>query len=371
MYKPSLKSTWTLAVLALVAYLLFAWVEYAKVPVKQPASEQKLAAVELMYEALAAIRDHRLPLAVVVDDLNDPIQAALIGQQNTLITTTAGQFAAKLTTINPNFAAVMVDMYLAAGVRSGDQVALAITGSFPAMNIAALAACKVLELEPVIITSVSSSGWGANNPDFTWLDMETLLREERILPYKSIAASIGGGDDIGRSLAPQGRELILEAIERNQVPLLGDSSLFANIDQRYLLYMSQLGPTGYHLYVNIGGGVASLGHVDNSDLIGVGVSRNLGLVNFPRKGVLHRFARKAIPVINVQQIETLAYQYGLSIAPPVLPERGVGRLFVKEQYNLKLAWLALALISTMVFFVIKYDIKAHKLADEGVNPDEL
>ena len=371
MYKPSLKSTWTLAVLALVAYLLFAWVEYAKILVEQPDSAEKLAASELMYEALVTIRDHRLPHGVVVDDINDPIQSTLMGQQNTLITTTAGQFAAKLTTINPNFAAVMVDMYLKAGIRSGDQVALAMTGSFPAMNIAALAACKVLELDPVIITSVSSSGWGANNPDFTWLDMETLLREKGILPYKSIAATIGGGDDIGRSLAPQGRELIMDAMERNQVPLLGDSSLFSNIELRYQSYMDKLGPTGFHLYVNVGGGVASLGHVDNGELIGAGLSENLGMVNFPRKGVLHRFARNSIPVINVQQIEVLARHYGLSIAPPTLPERGVGRLFLHEQYNLKLAWLALVVITVLVFIVVKFDVREHKLADEGVNPDEL
>jgi len=371
MYKPSLKSTWTLAGLAVISYLLYAWVEHAKVPMRQPDSEQKLVAAELMYEALVAIRDYRLPQPVVVDDLNDPIQNALIGQQHTLITTTAGQFAAKLTSINPNFAAVVVDMYLEAGVRPGDQVAMAMTGSFPAMNIAALAACKVLELEPVIISSVSSSGWGANNPGFTWLDMETHLREKGIFPYKSIAASLGGGDDIGRSLAPQGRDLILESLERNEIPFIGDSSLFANIDQRYELYMNELGPTGYHLYVNIGGGVASLGHVDNSDLIGAGVSRNLGMVNFPRKGVLHRFARNAIPVINLQQIEKLAYKYGLTVAPPVLPERGVGKLFVREQYNLKLAWLALVVIAVLIFIVIKFDIREHRLSDEGLSPDEL
>jgi hypothetical protein len=163
----------------------------------------------------------------------------------------------------------------------------------------------------------------------------------------------------------------MDAMERNQVPLLGDSSLFSNIELRYQSYMDQLGPTGFHLYVNVGGGVASLGHVDNGELIGAGLSENLGMVNFPRKGVLHRFARNSIPVINVQQIEVLARHYGLSIAPPTLPERGVGRLFLHEQYNLKLAWLALVVITVLVFIVVKFDVREHKLADEGVNPDEL
>ena len=44
---------------------------------------------------------------------------------------------------------------------------------------------------------------------------------------------------------------------------------------------------------------------------------------------------------------------------------------MREQYNLKMAWFALVVITMLILVVIKFDIKEHSLANEGVNPDEL
>jgi poly-gamma-glutamate system protein len=371
MYKPSLKSTWTLAILALVAYAMYFLAEHSRIPVRQKYYEEKLAAARLMQEAISTIRDFRIPHGVVVDEVNDPDQTALIGQQYTLITSSEGKLDAKLTSVNPNFAAVMVDIFREAGLHKGEQVAMGITGSFPAMNIAALCACKVLELEPVIITSVASSWWGANDPECTWLDMERLLREKGILPYKSIAATMGGGSDIGRSLSPEGRRLLLEAMKRNDVPLLEAADLNEDINKRYQLYMEHLGPAGYGIYVNIGGGVASLGHAENGNLIPTGLSHNITMANYPRKGVIHRFAEHGIPVANIKHIETLARRYGLPVAPEQVPEVGTGQIFVRLQYDLRLAWLGIIVVSLLVGIVMKIDFTNFRLAEEGTDPDEL
>jgi hypothetical protein len=99
-------------------------------------------------------------------------------------------------------------------------IAVNVTGSMPALNIAVLSAAKVLGLDVVLISSVGASMFGATDPYFTWLDIETLLNEKDILSYKSIATSLGGGRDLGRGLSKAGRDLIIEATERNNVELI-------------------------------------------------------------------------------------------------------------------------------------------------------
>jgi len=46
-----------------------------------------------------------------------------------------------------------------------------------------------------------------------------------VFKNKSVAASIGGGLDRGRGLSPEGRQLIVDAIERNKLNLLMKSTL--------------------------------------------------------------------------------------------------------------------------------------------------
>lgn len=372
MYKPSLKSTWTLLILGVAAYALYFWAEHSRVQVRQPAYDQKIEAARLMLQAIQTIRDYRIPRGVVVDMVNDPEQTAMIGQQFTLITTNEGDLSSKLTSVNPNFAAVIVDIFHEAGLSAGDQVALGMTGSFPALNIAVLAACRVMDLEPVIISSVGSSWWGANDPDFTWLDMETLLRAKKIFPWKSIAASIGGGGDIGRSLSPEGRELIQKAVERNGVQFLDEPDLHLNVAQRYELYMDRIQAQGYKMYVNIGGGEASLGHAENGRLIPVGYSSALPLLNYPRRGVIHLFAdHPGIGVMNLNQVEKLARKYHLPIAPMQMPEVGTGVIYERQEYDLRITWLALILVAVAIFIVARVDIHSHELAEIGLDPDEL
>jgi poly-gamma-glutamate system protein len=86
------------------------------------------------------------------------------------------------------------------------------------MNIALYAAIKALHLKPTIISSVSSSQWGANDPDFLWIDMEHQLYNQGIFPFRSVAASIGGRYDKGKEMSEAARKSIIQAIEKNGLP---------------------------------------------------------------------------------------------------------------------------------------------------------
>ncbi len=221
---------------AALTLLALVYVERGRGVVPSPWHEEMLRASETSAQAARHLKRQRLERGVFVDSVNDPAQTALIGQEYTQITTDRGYLEAKLVSTNPNFAAVVVDMLHELEIERGDCLALAMTGSFPALNLSALAAVETLGARPVLISSVGASNFGATDPYFTWLDMESEVNRQGILTTRSIAASMGGGQDAGRGLSPKGRELLRAAIERNGVRPLSAPRLEDAIRQRIELY---------------------------------------------------------------------------------------------------------------------------------------
>lgn len=192
-----------------------------------------------------------------------------------------------------------------------------------------------------------------------------------LLHYRSIYASIGGGEDIGRRLSPEGRELIRRAAERNDVPLIEEETLEQSVQRRKELLAERLNNSPVKLYVNIGGGLASLGHSANGDLIPIGLNKHFPLLNYPRRGLIHEYGDQGIPVLHIQNVASIAKEYGLPLTPTPLPQPGVGSLFSEERYNLYVASAALAIVILTLIIVLLFDRKAQSLASEGVDPDTL
>ena len=181
----------SLAVLIPLALLTLAgsfWVEAGRRVVTSPYYDEMLQAAKVSAQAAAILKLERLEKGVFVDPVNDPAETALIGQEYSQITTDRGYLDAKLASTDPNFAAVIVEMLHQLGLERGDCVAVAVTGSFPALNISALAALETFGARPVVISSVGASNFGATDPYFTWLDMERLLVEKDVLKTRSTAA---------------------------------------------------------------------------------------------------------------------------------------------------------------------------------------
>ncbi|MBL7073792.1 poly-gamma-glutamate system protein [candidate division KSB1 bacterium] len=371
MYRPTIQSVWTLIGLAVLAVLLLLWALNSPVMVRRSYFEEKLTAAELMKRAGDLIRQVRLEKGVFIDQVNDPNQTALIGEQYTPITTDRGLLDAKLTVLNPNFAAVVVQMMKEVGLGPGDQIAVALTGSMPGANLAVLAASEVLDIVPIIITSVGASQWGANDPHFTWLDMEHLLVEKGIFSIRSAAASLGGGQDMGRRLTVQGRVLLRQAVERNELPLIHNKSLEENIEERLRIYRKLAGKRGIKVYINVGGGAGSLGHSINGRLIRSGVTKNLEMKNYPLKGAMIRLAEQGIPLIHILNINRIVSEYGLPIAPVPLPEVGEGKIFADEKYDPRVTWAALLILLSALGGVVYSGHRVHRLQREGVEPDSL
>ncbi len=345
------RRTVSLVLLALLAVAMQLVLERTRTAVRQRDYVLKLAAAEKAAAAFDTLRHRRRLVGAELDLVNDPAGTGLIGPEFSRITNARGDLEAKLTSLNPNWAAVMVQLLRRAGVREGDRVAVAVSGSFPGINIGLYAALEVLGARPVVITSVGSSMWGANDPRFTWLDMERILDESGVLHVRSAAATFGGGDDMGRGLSPTGRRLIREAIERNGIPLLASENIEDAITRRMAFYEERARGRPYRCYVNVGGGVASLGSGQNRILIPRGLSLSLPPRNWPRKGTLVLMAERGVPVIHVLEIAALAREFGLPVAPDYLPRPGEGEIFVRNSYRLGLT-AALVVVYVVVSLLV-------------------
>lgn len=346
----------TLTFLASLAVLLFFLSYKERNLIKMPWYKEKIRAAKLMLLMENAIKEKVTQDKTPIDRVSDPNETGLIGQEFTLITTDRGILDAKLTTLNPNFAAVVVDMLKRAGVSKGDLLAVAVTGSMPALNIAVHAAVETLGLKPVIITSVGASSWGANNPALTWLDMEALLYNKGLIHHRSVSASIGGGKDRGRGLSPEGRRLILEAIRRNQVRLIHKPTLEESIQQRMKIYHQKARGKRYAAYINVGGGLGSLGASINGELVPAGLSQRLAFQNFPVKGTMIRFGEQGVPIIHLLRIEEIAQRYELPTAPVPLPEIGMGKVYFEERHDVFIAALSMILLTGALFMAVRLDL---------------
>jgi poly-gamma-glutamate system protein len=348
----------TFMALAVFSIAVFIVAERTAEPERQGYFDKKLQAAKLALLAREAVKDYSRTLGITIDLQNDPYRTGLIGQERTPITSDRGIVLSKIISTNPNFAAAFVDLLTKAKVKKGSTVAVGMTGSFPGWNISFLAACQSLELQPIIITSVGASDWGANLPALTWVDMERVLNERGILPFKSAAATIGGGADNGRGLSPEGRELLKQAIERNHVRLIDEPTLEKNISTRMQIYQEQSGGKPIACYVNIGGGVASIGGSQNARLIPPGLTLHLNVRNYPVRGVINQMAEQGLPVINLLQVEKLAEKYNL---PTDIRDKeqdlGDGTLFFKDRYSISNTIFLALLLAAVVFVVLRIDVK--------------
>jgi poly-gamma-glutamate system protein len=361
----SSKSKRILTLLTVLSLGAFYLVESNKIDVQRNWYEEKLEASLLARKAIDFLTEYRLDKGIFIDALNDPNGTALIGQDITVITTDRGYLDAKLTAANPNFAAVIVEMLKETDIKESDYVAVSFTGSLPGLNIAVLSAIQTLKLQPIIISSVGASNWGANDPYFTWLDMENVLYKAEIFKNKSIAASIGGGLDKGRGLAPEGRQLIEEAILRNNAEFINEPHLETSISRRMEIY-SDSGKNKIKCFINVGGGIAALGSVENSEFIPTGLTKVMPMKNFPAKGVLIRMAENHTPVIHLLNVTQLAQNYGLPVSPEPLPKPGEGDIFVKKQYSMILTLIVTLFLSAVILFIFIMEKKRHKLGTEQV-----
>jgi poly-gamma-glutamate system protein len=134
-----------LVVITILAIIGLLCVEFFKVKIKQSYYIEKIRAATAMKSGMEVIKEYRISNIGSLDTDADPAHSGMIGAAMSPITSSTGYLTAKQTTMNPNWAAVVEDMLKRAKAKEGDTIALGLSGSFPAINLAALAAVEALK----------------------------------------------------------------------------------------------------------------------------------------------------------------------------------------------------------------------------------
>ena len=338
-----------MVIFSVLAVLL---VEGAYLPAQKEAAQDELEAARLMHNATTSLRVYRESLGMPLDPLLDPNKTGLIGLDYSDLTTTVGSLPAKRTACNPAFAALLARMLKEAGCKEGDTVVLTLTGSFPALNIAALSACSALGLEARFISSIGASTYGANIPGFTWLEMERHLYRNAIFPYYATAVAFGGVVETGGGIDGTGIALAQAAVDAHGAPFLEEGD-YRDVVRSTLRRKEILDAGGKPAcYVNVGGGLTALGWVAESARLDNGLLRDVPHTVDPARGLVFRYMEEGVPVIHILNIERLAARYALPVDPiplpsadsAVRPDAFMGRYLLRALVLCVWAALALALL---------------------------
>ena len=293
---------------------------------------KQIESAEIMYQALDAAKQKRISLGLEIDYTLDPNGTGIIGEEFTELTTTLGQIKDKRSSANPDFAALMVKFLKQAGLKKNDVVCIGASGSFPALTLATLCAAEALELKPLVIYSIGASMYGANLPEFTFLDMLKAISDKNILPFSIIAVSLGGhGDSAEGMFFPDSRERMLKIAQHSGLPFISEKDIQQSIKQRLAIYSEHSGNSLIKCFVNVGGASANFGNSEDS------VAFPNGLVNDkpdlppgPRTGLIFYFTEKGIPVIHLLNVKRLGEINGIPYDPIPFPKPGISGVFEQE-----------------------------------------
>jgi poly-gamma-glutamate system protein len=352
-WRPRGVSTNALLVIAAIAVAALGVVEAFPERTSEAYLEQMLEASRLSLEAMKELKRERERRKIPIDPIADPSGSGLIGLAMSEVTPTTGNLLAKQTTVNPNWAAVAVQLIREAGVREGDAVAVGISGSFPALNVSLYAALETLRIHPMVISSVSASQWGANHPKFLWLDMERVLHQRKFFSFRSVAASFGGAEDRAAGLSDEGLVLLRRAIERSKLPWIDPENYAESVVERMAIYREQAERRPIRAYINIGGGTSSVGTRRSKFAFQPGLNRRTPPKAALIDSVMARFLDEGVPVIHFLQVNRMAQRYGLPISPQERPPVGTGQIFLQRRYDPWLTTAALCLIIASLFLFIR------------------
>jgi hypothetical protein len=157
----------------------------------------------------------------------------------------------------------------------------------------------------------------ANQPEVTWLGMESCVAAHGGLRYRSAMVTMGAEGDTGGGLSDEGRQMLRSAALRNGVKLRTPRSFHEAVSSRAdLLAKTQL-------VINIGGSQASLGMCPHAPVLSHGIITRLPECAHPDRGLIERLVARGIPVIHLLSIEALAAEHHLPRGPASLV-RGTG-----------------------------------------------
>jgi poly-gamma-glutamate system protein len=190
-----------------------------------------------------------------------------------------------------------------------------------------------------------------------------------MISFRSVACSIGGYEDLGQGMTDEARELVLSAIERNNLQRIEATDFAAAIGERMRIFREHAKGQPVKVYINVGGGAVSVGHRVGKKLYRPGLNLRAPRGALRIDSVMTRFMKQGTPAIHLVQLQELAVQYELPIAPTSRPAIGEGKVFVTRQHNRLLAGVVLVVLLLSLRALLMTDIGIRLLKPRAGGPD--
>ena len=311
-----------------------------------PYQEEMAEARDLAIEFFGITGTEKMQRGILSDAGSRVRYNELIGNDFSSITTTLGSLNAKEISTNPDFAALAVRLVRESGIPPGSTVGITLSGSFPAIGMSVLAALQTQEMKVIMMSSLGASSYGANQPGASWLDMESWLREKGALKYQSDIVTLGGEEEIGLGMLPEGVKLLRQTVEKNNYAYYTPKNLKESIDFKSMVFKEQ----NIALLINIGGNQASLGRCVHSSNIPTGLNKKLKRCQHEERGILQEMNEAGVPIIHFLNIRELALRYGIDTSPGI-QYASSSKLYVNIKKN-KLALGAFLVFGLAVFSLL-------------------
>jgi poly-gamma-glutamate system protein len=336
----------TAAIMLMTALLGVAGTLFSKTTTILPYADIQLAASERMARAQKAILQiiQRENIQIEVEDVN---LTGLIGPEWTELTSSIGVLEAKRTALQPDFAALMVKFYVHAGLKAGNIVCCGMSGSFPGLGLAAIAAANEMGLTIKVIPSYSSSMYGATRPELSIVRILEIAAQSGELTYELIAASPGGDFDRGSGNAffPDSYERIQALARQDKVALIDQERFSDNIQERLRLFGPEV-----DCFVNIGGASANVGERSIYLAFPNGLTMNPPRIPTEEdRGLMFEYSARGVPVIHLLNIRGLAEKNGLPYDPVPLTAPGQTGVFYQTRHA---SWPSITALITLAAIVI-------------------
>ncbi|MGF6905559.1 poly-gamma-glutamate system protein [Fusobacterium sp. PH5-44] len=310
--------------------------------------DRMIEASQNMQKISDKIKEEKIKRKYVIDPHIDINMTGLIGEEYTGITTTLGNIEAKRASVNPDFSAIFVKLFLELGLKKGDYVAANLSSSFPGLNLSLISALDTLELNGVLITTIGASSYGGNIIDFNYLDMEYFLFSSGSIRNRSIGFSLGGSGDIGSEFPDDLKNEIIMKNKNRDLQFFYNEDLDDNINERYQYYKKN---GEIKAFVNIGGNILSTKgevDIDNKKIL-------ITVENTVKNGLIGKFLQNKIPVLYLLGMREISNYYKIPY-----DQKGEYKIGMSQIYYEKNNILNYIIIICFILFVLCLKRKKYK-----------
>ena len=300
-------------------------------------TRQELRLMERVRSAQDVLYKWRTAGGSEFDSLADPHKTGLIGLEWSELSTTVGLLEAKRTACDPRWAVIIRRWMESLHVSEGDSVAIFTSSSFPGMALNAITALESLNVTPVLVVSLGSSVWGANDPLFPWPTIERKLRTEGFIRCKALFYTPGGNYETGGGLSEEARAIFRASANDVGVPLV----IKQNLEEVISWKSSLLKEHKVKALISVGGSHANMG----DDQTVLRLSPGLHKSGNGGDGVIGRALKDGYPVVHLLNIKGLSAEYGVPFdaAPGTL-------LYGKRT-------VGAAIVGVLIFTAVMYKFK--------------